>query len=491
MSIQAVLAVDEGTSNCKAILVDQEGAVLASAFAGVNTHYPRSGWVEQDASEIWASTIKAIQACLAKRGDVDIIALGISNQRESALIWDRRTGKALGPVVSWQCRRTAPACEALKAGGHEPEILARTGLMLDPLFSASKLAWLLEAYGQDIADENVCVGTVDSWLIWNFTGGLVHATDGSNAARTQLFNLADRQWDTHLCELFGVPPVMLPQVFDSSHIFGTTRQVEGLPDGIAIAGAIGDSHGALFGHGGVKAGDCKITFGTGSSVMMNIAEFTVPPKGVTTTIAWSLLGAPTYALEGNILVSASILPWTAALLGLGDVEALLDLAQSVDSCDGVCLVPAHVGLGSPHWKSSVRGLISGLSFTTGPAHLARAAIESMALQVHDVMAIIKANSEHKIERLFVDGGPSQNQFIMGMVANYLDHPVTICKNSEASAIGAAYLAGLGVGFWPDLAAIAALTQKCKILNPDMDPQIRQPALQTWQQAINQLTLNSN
>ena len=276
---------------------------------------------------------------------------------------------------------------------------------------------------------------------------------------------------------------MLPEVGDSSTIFGKTRGVKGLADGIPVAAAIGDSHGALFGHGAFNTGDGKITFGTGSSVMTTIPAFRVPPTGLTTTIAWSLNGTPTYAFEGNILVSASILPWTADLLGLADVTALLDLARTVESTDDVVLVPAHVGLGSPHWCSGARGLVCGLSFGSGPAQVARAAAESMALQVNDVVEIINAHSDRRMGRLFVDGGPSRNPFLMSMVAGVIDHPVITCPSTEASARGAAYLAGLATGIWPDQQTVANLEDHGDTLHPEMDAEIRQRSLETWRNAL--------
>lgn len=481
MARSTVLAIDEGTTNSKAVLMTDDGEIIARGSVPVPISHPRSGWVQQDAAEIWAATQGAIAACLAMAPDVRIAAIGISNQRESILIWDRRTGTPLGPVLTWQCRRTSADCEALKQAGHEPEVIARTGLPLDPMFPPTKAAWLLKHHGAHGSD--ICIGTVDSWLIWKLSGGRVHATDRSNAARTQLFNLALGQWDDHLCRLFGVDPSMLPQVHDSAHVFGTTQGVGSLPDGIPIASAIGDSHGALFGHAAFGPGDGKITFGTGSSVMTTLPAFIVPPAGITTTIAWSLDGRSTYAFEGNILVSAAILPWTATLLGLPDVDALLDLAQTVPDTRGVSLVPAHVGLGSPHWNSEARGLICGLSFGAGPAHLARAAAESMAFQVQDVFAIM-SRAANGIGRLSVDGGPSRNPFLMQLVANYLDHPVTPCRHSaEASAVGAAHLAGLATGIWPNLDALSALADHETEFAPALPKEIQQSGLAAWSKAI--------
>ncbi|AUH33016.1 FGGY family carbohydrate kinase [Paracoccus tegillarcae] len=483
MSRRVVLAIDEGTTNSKAVMVDEAGRIIASGSAPVPIDHPRSGWVQQDAEAIWQATLTAIGACLQAAPDVEIVALGISNQRESILIWDRATGQPLGPVISWQCRRTAAGCEALRDAGHEAEVIARTGLPLDPMFPATKAAWLQKHHG---GGTNICIGTVDSWLIWKLTGGRVHATDRSNAARTQLFNLAEGQWDEWLCALFGIDQSALPVVCDSAHDFGVTQADGPLPGGIPIASAIGDSHAALFSHGAFGSGDGKVTFGTGSSVMTTIPDFIIPPQGITTTIAWSLNGTSTFAFEGNILVSAAILPWTAALLGLDGVEALLDLAQTVPDSGGVSLVPAHVGLGAPYWDADARGLVCGLSFGSGPAQIARASADSMALQVQAVFAIM-AEAAGGIGRLSVDGGPSRNRFLMQLVADYLNHPVTPCRNAEASALGAAYLAGLKTGFWADLDALTALISRDAHITPQMQPETRIAALESWRMAIARTT----
>lgn len=480
MRRRAILAVDEGTTNAKAVLVSQDGEIIASGASPVPIEHPQSGWVQQNAGKIWQATQDAMFACLTAAPDTEIVALGISNQRESVLIWDRQSGTPLGPVITWQCRRTAEACNALKEAGHEAEVIARTGLPLDPLFPPTKVAWLLENHGKDTAD--ICIGTVDSWLIWRLSGGRVHATDRSNAARTQLFNLAESCWDARLCEIFGIDPSMLPEVYDSSHMFTETKKVHAVPDGVPIASAIGDSHAALFGHGAFGPGDGKITFGTGSSVMTTLTEFIAPPPGITTTIAWSMGGKSTYAFEGNILVSASILPWTATLLGLANVESLLSLAQTVPDTNGVSLVPAHVGLGSPYWNSEARGLITGLSFGSEPAHIALAAAESIALQVHDVFAIM-ADAAKGIGRLSVDGGPSQNVFLMQMVADYLDHSITPCRNAEVSALGAAHLAGLATGFWQNLEQVGRLAQHGPEILPATDTKVRQNRLHGWRKAV--------
>ena len=484
MARGAVLAIDEGTTNSKAVLVAESGEIISGGSAPVPIEHPKAGWVQQDANEIWAATQRAVSSCLETASDVDVAALGISNQRESVLAWDRGTGEPLGPAITWQCRRTADACEKLKEAGKEEDVIARTGLPLDPLFPPTKAAWLLR--NADHSPDRICLGTVDSWLIRKLSGG-VHATDRSNAARTQLFNLNAGQWDFHLCELFGVPMEILPDVHDSSHVFGKTKGAEVLPDGVPVAAAIGDSHGALFGHGAFTPGDGKVTFGTGSSVMATIAEFIEPPRGITTTIAWSLNGSSTFAFEGNILVSASVLPWTAELLGLKGVAELLELAKGVENSNDVCLVPAHVGLGSPHWDPRAQGLVSGLSFGAKPAHVARAAADSIALQVLDIYEIM-CEAAGGLGRMFVDGGPSGNAFLMQIVANLLNRPIVPGKNAELSALGAAYLAGMATGFWSGLGEVARLPSHGPEITPQSDARDRNTAVGNWRNSIARATL---
>lgn len=485
MAAGAVLAIDQGTTNTKTILVDASGAILARGSAPVPIEHPRSGWVEQDAEAIWQSVLQAIKPCVA--AGPPIAAVGISNQRESVLVWDRRTGRPVGPVVTWQCRRTTDACNALKAKGVEGEVIAATGLPLDPLFPAPKLNWLigeaLAGPGAPAADD-LAAGTVDSWLIYRLTGGKVHATDQSNASRTQLFDLGSRRWSDSLATLFDVPVGVMPEVFPSSQRFGETSGVPGLPDGIPVASAIGDSHGALFGHGAFRPGDAKATFGTGSSIMATVPEFCIPREGVTTTIAWALGEETTYAFEGNILVSASILPWTANLIGLdGDVDALVKLAESVPDTGGVALVPALVGLGAPHWAPSARGLVCGLNFTTERKHLARAAVESIAHQVADVVAAITRQSPVPLARVFVDGGASRSEFIMGLVADLIGQPVLQRDAPDVSALGAAYLAGLTVGVWDSLETIAALPRTTRQIAPTITAEARAQKIALWSEAL--------
>lgn len=480
--IPAILAIDQGTTNSKAVLVSTSGQILARGSSPVGIAHPRPGWVEQDPLRVWASVQEAIAACLGAAPGVDILGIGISNQRESVSAWDAQTGVPLGPVVSWQCRRTADACAELAAAGHAERVQALTGLPIDPMFPGPKMKWLLDRVpdGRDIR-----LGTIDAWLIHCLTGGAVHACDASNAARSQLYDLSAQSWSDELCALFGVPKSALPEVHDSAARFGTTKGVSGLPDGIPICAAIGDSHAALFGHGAFNPGDGKVTFGTGSSVMATLPGFLPPQRGITTTIAWAIDGRPTYAFEGNILVSAAALPWMADMLGLPDVQALTDLAATAEP-GGPGFVPAFVGLGAPHWQADARALFCGITFGTTRAQMARAVTDSIAFQVHAVFAAMLGQSPTRLGHLYVDGGPSQNTFLMQCVANVIDHDLIQCDAPEASALGAAYLAGLSLGIWPDLPAIAALPRAEHLLSPNSTDSAGQ--LSIWRDAIYRVSL---
>ncbi|THV23332.1 FGGY family carbohydrate kinase [Peteryoungia ipomoeae] len=479
----AILAIDQGTTNSKAVLVSSKGEILARGSSPVGISHPQPGWVEQDPDRVWQSVLEAIAACLAAASDVTIAGIAISNQRESVTIWDGETGKPLGPVVSWQCRRSAPVCAELNAAGHSARVEALTGLPIDPMFPGPKMKWLLD---RAPSGRPLRLGTVDSWLIHCFTGGKTHACDASNAARSQLLDLNRNVWSDELCDLFGVPKAYLPEVRDSASRFGVTLDVPGLADGIPIAAAIGDSHAALFGHGAFEPGDGKVTFGTGSSIMTTLPHFIAPQSGITTTIAWSLGGKPTYAFEGNILVSAASLPWMVNILGLPDVRALIDLAETAEP-QGPGFVPAFVGLGAPYWHADARALFSGITFNTTRAQMARAVTDSIAFQVHDVFKAMASQSPAPLGRLFVDGGPSKNAFLMQCVADMLAHPVIQCEAAEASALGAAYLAGLTLGLWADLDAVRMLPRKTEVLAPK--PTDTTERISTWQDAIFRSTVS--
>ena len=475
--ITAILAIDQGTTNSKAVLVSTEGIIVGRGSSPVGISHPQPGWVEQSPERVWQSVLEAIAACLVGAPPVTIAGLAISNPRESVTLWDGETGEPLGPVISWQCRRSASVCADLNASGHSARVEALTGLPIDPMFPGPKMKWLLD---RAPAGRPLRLGTIDSWLIHRLTGGRTHACDASNAARSQLFDLTHCVWSDELCDLFGVPKAHLPQVRDSASRFGETLGVPGLADGIPIAAAIGDSHAALFGHGAFASGDGKVTFGTGSSIMTTLPHFIAPQNGITTTIAWSLGGKPTYAFEGNILVSAASLPWMVEILGLPDVQALIDLAETAGP-EGPGFVPAFVGLGAPYWHADARALFSGITFNTTRAQMARAVTDSIAFQVHDVFKARAVQSPAPLGRLFVDGGPSKNAFLMQCVADALGHAVIQCDAAEASALGAAYLAGLTLGLWDGLEAVQALPRRTSVLKAkrtDTDQR-----LVTWQDAI--------
>ncbi|TCM52717.1 glycerol kinase [Rhizobium sp. PP-F2F-G48] len=481
--MQAILAIDQGTTNSKAVLVSLTGAVLARGSAPVGISYPTPGWVEQDPARLWASVCEAIAACLKAAPDATVEAIAISNQRESVTVWDAATGEPLGPVLSWQCRRTAPDCERLTREGHLDRVQEITGLPLDPMFPGAKFRWLLDRVPKG---RRVRAGTIDSWLIHCLTGGREHACDASNAARSQLFDLKAQVWSTELCDIFGVDPAVLPEVRDSAADFGITSGVPGIADGTPIRAAIGDSHAALFSHRAFRPGDGKVTFGTGSSIMTTLAHYIAPRNGITTTVAWRIAGRPTFAFEGNILVSAASLPWMTEILGLPDVAALVDLASTA-APGGPGFVPAFVGLGAPYWDSTARALFSQINFNTSRAQMARAVTDSIAFQVHDVVSAMKAQSGGEIGALSVDGGPSQNRFLMQCVADTLRHTVIQCEAPEASALGAAYLAGLSLGIFADLDAISALPRQTTTIAPGADETAER--LKTWNDALARSTLD--
>lgn len=475
--MRAILAIDQGTTNSKAILVSEEGQILSRGSSAVGISYPQPGWVEQSPDRIWASVCEAIAVCLEGKETVNVEAIAISNQRESVTMWDAETGEALGPVLSWQCRRTANGCKMLSDAGHSARVMELTGLPLDPMFPGSKMRWLLE---RAPSGSHVRLGTIDSWLIHRFTKGAAHACDASNAARSQFLDLERQIWCDELCDLFGVDKSCLPTIQDSASRFGVTSGVPGLKDGIPIAAAIGDSHAALFSHGAFNPGDGKVTFGTGSSIMTTLSSYVAPQDGITTTVAWRLNGKPTFAFEGNILVSAASLPWMTEILGLPDVAALCDLAASA-APGGPGFVPAFVGLGAPYWDTASRALFSQINFSTTRAQMARSVTDSIAFQVHDVVRCMQAQSPEPIGRLFVDGGPSQNRFLMQCVADILTYSLIQRDAPEASALGAAYLAGLSIGIWSSLDDIAALSAGGNVIAPEQtDSELR---LTIWRDAL--------
>ena len=437
---------------------------------------------------LWCSIQNAMDGCLAEAGPARIAAVAVTNQRESVVLWERESGQPAGPCVVWQCRRTAPFCRTLQEQGMEPLLHQRTGLTIDPLFSASKMRWLLDHTpdGHRRAENGeLCLGTVDSWVLWNLTGGKVHACDMTNASRTQLFNLHTLRWDEELLSLFGIPAAALPTVMPSGAIYGETVPIGKLPGGIPIAAMIGDSHAALVGHAGFRTGAIKATYGTGSSLMTPVERPILSERGLSTTVAWATDRA-TYALEGNISVTGAAVQWVGQLLGLANpAEAVAELAAQTPDTEGVYLVPAFVGLGAPHWHPAARGLITGLTRGSGPAHLARAALESIAYQVRDVFEAMQAEAGVELSFLLADGGASRNDQLMQFQADILDVPVLRSTSADVSALGAAYLAGLAVGLWSSLDEIAALPRAHDRFEPQMEPSKRAALVAGWQQAIAQ------
>ena len=437
-----VLAIDQGTTNTKALVIDDQGQVLARASAPLTTSYPQPGWAEQSASDIWASVGTVIAKVVAEVGPSD--ALAIANQRETLVLWDSETGDPACPAPIWQCRRTADDCALLIAEGHDAEVTAATGLGINPLFPASKLAWALRNVPKvtDLhAQGRLRAGTVDSWLLWNLTGGAVFATDHSNASRTQLFDTRSLAFSDNLGRIFGTPVECLPEPLPSDSLFGVTAPgATALPAGVPIRAMLGDSHAALYGHGIRQPGAVKATYGTGSSLMTLTPARTLSRHGLSGTIAWTDRNGTAHALEGNITVSAQAAAFMAGLLGLRDVAALSDLAQTVPDAGGVTFVPALAGLGAPHWNDAARGTVTGMTHATGPAHLARATFEAIAQQIADVFEAMQSDIGHPLGALKADGGASGNGFLMQLQADLIRRPVEASQVEEVGAMGVAAMA---------------------------------------------------
>jgi glycerol kinase len=490
-----ILAIDQGTTNTKVLLVDARGGVVSQATRPLVQRYPHPAWVEQDADAIWQSVREAIDECLATVADPQLVAIAITNQRESATLWERDSGRPLGPVIVWQCRRTADFCAELRARGLAPFLAKRTGLAVDPLFSASKMRWLLDHVedGQRRAERGeLCLGTIDSWVLWNLTGGAVHACDLTNASRTQLLDIHTLSWSEELLDLFGVPQAALPNARPSCADFGVSAQIGCLPAGIPIASMIGDSHAALLGQAGFAPGTVKATYGTGSSLMTPTSAPILSQHGLSTTIAWALdRERVTYALEGNIPVTGAAVQWLGEFLSLANpAEEVSKLAEHVDDSGGLYLVPAFVGLGAPYWNDMARGLISGLTRGSSAAHLARATIEAIAYQVGDVFEVMQAEVGMELKVLLADGGASRNSMLMQFQADIIGRPVLRNLSADASALGAAYLAGLAVGIWRALEEIESLPRPRERFEPQMSIEERAARAMGWKTAIARVTLGT-
>ena len=482
----AVLAVDQGTTNTKAVLIDSAGTVMVKASRPMAVHHPRPGWVEQSPDAIWSSVVESVKECLAGRPELTLAAIGISNQRESVLLWERRTGRAVGPCVTWQCRRSAARLDRFRESALRRTITDKTGLPLDPLFSASKIAWLLDSEPglRDRARRGeLCAGTVDSWLVFNLTGRQVHASDVGNASRTQLLDIRRLQWDSELTALFDVPASVLPEVRPSDSAFGATGGDAPLRKGVPILAVMGDSHAALFGHGVRKPGKVKATYGTGTSLMTLTGRSCPSSHGLSTTIAWARGQEPAYALEGNISVSGQVVAFMRELLGLEDEDALTALAETVPSSQGICCVPAFAGLGAPYWRDDVRGVITGMTLATKPAHIARAALEAIALQIRDVFTAMEADLGARIDELSADGGASRNGLLMQLQADVLNRPVRRNRVAELSAVGVGIMAGISGGVWGEEQASALFQDENTQFRPDMSAREREGIVANWSAAI--------
>ncbi|MBV8112504.1 MAG: glycerol kinase [Hyphomicrobiales bacterium] len=483
-----VLAIDQGTTNTKALALDEEGRIAARHSVPTPISYPRPGWVEQSGAEIWRATTNAVDGCLsALPEETAIAAVAVANQRESVLLWRRSTGEPIGPCVTWQCRRSSDRLDRIRTPEIEEAVASQTGLGLDPLFPAAKIGWLLDAYpdARALAEKgDLCAGTVDSWLLFNLTGGRVHATDASNASRTQLFDIHEQQWSVELCELFGLPVSILPAVVDSDASFGATRAIGRLPPGVQVRAMMGDSHAALFGHGIRVPGAVKATYGTGSS-LMTLTETPVRSRsGLSTTVAWRRSGKIAYALEGNVSVSAQAAAWMAQLMGLPDVAALTELAATAAGGDNVCFVPALAGLGAPYWKDRARAALTGMSLATSRSDVARATLEAIALQICDVFMAMERDLGKRLARLSVDGGATQNDHLMRLQADLLSRPVQRLKILELSAFGVGLLAGAASGVMDEPKIEADLDGARDHIDPHLEPAVRDAKIAVWNAAVN-------
>ncbi len=483
-----VLALDQGTTSSRSILFDHDGAIVAVAQREFTQHFPRSGWVEHDAEEIWATQVATVAEVLARAHAklTDLAAIGITNQRETTVLWDRASGRPVAPAIVWQDRRTADTCARLKAEGHEPEVARRTGLLLDPYFSGTKLAWLLDSDPSLRARAErgeLAFGTIDSWLAWKLSEGAQHLTDATNASRTLLLNIATGEWDDHVLELLRVPRAVLPRVVPSSLARGEAFAVLGGHQ-VPLGGIAGDQQAALFGQACFSPGMAKNTYGTGCFVLMNTGrEPQVSANRLLTTVAWQL-DELHYALEGSVFVGGAVVQWLRDGLGFieksSDVEAL---AATVPDAGGVYLVPAFTGLGSPHWDAYARGTMVGLSRGTTRAHIARAALEAIAFQSAEVLMAMQRDAGQPLVELRVDGGATANDLLMQFQADLLGVPVIRPKVIETTALGAAYLAGLAVGFWESLDEVAANWQMDRRFEPVMPREDAAARLRQWERAV--------
>ncbi len=482
-----ILAIDQGTTGTRAILYNRHGRPVAEAYQELTQHFPRPGWVEHDPEEIWSSTLRVVRQALdhARLRASRIAAIGITNQRETTILWDRKSGRPVHRAIVWQDRRTAEICRALKR--REPEVRRTTGLVLDPYFSGTKLTWLLRhspGIRRAARAGRLAFGTPDAWLLWRLTGGQVHATDFTNASRTLLMDLRSFSWSRPMLDLLGVPASVLPEIHPSSRRFGVTGRAGPLPAGIPIAGIAGDQQAALFGQGCTRPGQAKNTYGTGCFLLMQTGRRLIPSRhGLISTAACDAKGQPSYALEGSVFIAGAAIQWLRDGLGIlrsaSESEAL---ARSVPDTGGVHLVPAFVGLGAPYWRADARGLICGLTRGTRRAHLVRAALEAIAYQSQELVRAMEQDSRIRLRLLRVDGGAVRNNFLMQFQADLSGVPVIRPRIVETTALGAAQLAGLGVGLWSQK-DLVRMRGTDRIFRPAWSRRRRETAMQGWHQAV--------
>ena len=492
-----VLAIDQGTTGSTVALMDARGVLRGSVNFEFPQIYPQPGWVEHRPADIWHSVGKGISAILRKKicKPSEIVAIGITNQRETALLWDRDTGEPLNNAVVWQCRRTTDFCESLRAAGHEQSVRRKTGLVLDPYFSASKFRWLLKntrGISRLLQSGRVAAGTIDSFLIWQLSGGDTHVSDVSNASRTSLMNLKTVSWDEQMLKLFQVPREILPEIVPSSAILGRTRGVKGLPDGIPISGVAGDQQAALFGQACFGVGDAKCTFGTGSFIVMNTgAELLKSDAGLLTTIAWQLgeKAKPVYALEGGAFVCGAAVQWLRDGLKIIKTSPAVEaLARQVADHGGVEFVPALTGLGAPHWSPEARGTVTGLTRGSERGHIARATLDAMALQNVDILRAMEADLGKRMKPLRVDGGAAANDLLMQIQANVLGRRLIRPAVIETTVAGACYLAGLGAGLWQSPAQVKDMWSAEREFSVQMSPAARRKRHASWSNALQRTLL---
>ncbi|MFH1799315.1 MAG: glycerol kinase GlpK [Candidatus Omnitrophota bacterium] len=488
-----ILAIDQGTTGSRAILFDVAGRTVANAYHEFKQYFPKPGWVEHDAQEIWRSCESVIGETLRKSkiAPGEILAIGITNQRETTVMWDRETSRPVHRAIVWQCRRTSDICRALKK--HEPKIHQKTGLVLDPYFSGTKIRWLLDHVSglrRRAARGKIAFGTIDSWLVWKLTGGRSHVTDLTNASRTLLLNIKTKKWDPELLRIFGVPSKVLPRLQFSGSIFGTTQNVAGLPAGIPIAGVMGDQQAALYGQGCYEAGTVKNTYGTGCFIVLNTGKELVYSKaGLLTTLASDFKGRPVYALEGAVFIGGAVIQWLRDGLKVIKSSAETEKAiRGLRDTDGVYVVPAFVGLGAPYWKSEARGLIAGITRGTTTPHLIRACLESIAYQSKDVFDIMQKAFGRPIHELKVDGGACKNDLLMQFQADILNAKILRPKVIELTARGVAHLAGVTIGLWEKSHDLKRQHRIDRIFTPHMKGRDRARLYQGWLKAVQKAML---